>query len=60
MKSYPVEQLFEEVAFIAYHFNWSSDAVMEMPHWERRQWCGEISGINRKRGSEENNRVSLW
>ncbi len=59
VKSYPLETLFKEVAFIAYHFNWSSNEVMEMPHWERRSWCDEISGINRKLGSEEKGRISL-
>ena len=38
----------EEVAFIAYHFHWSAESVVEMPHWEREMWCGRISEINRR------------
>ena len=55
MASYPTDQLFEEVAFVAYHFNWSHDTILEMPHWERRRWCEEISRIN-ERMNEESNR----
>ena len=44
----PPEQLFEEAAFVAYHFNWSQAEVLEMPHWERRRWCEEISRINER------------
>jgi hypothetical protein len=42
------DALFEEVAFIAYHFGWSHDEVLEMPHWERQRWCEEISSINER------------
>ncbi|WP_457593485.1 DUF6760 family protein [Hydrogenimonas sp.] len=58
LKSYPLDRLYEEVAFVAYHFHWSSEEVLEMPHWERREWCGQISRINRST-KEEERRVSL-
>lgn len=35
------------MAFIAYHFHWSSRELMELDHAERRQWVGRISDINR-------------
>lgn len=40
------DTLFEEVAFVAYHFGWSRQEVLEMAHWERQRWCEEISDIN--------------
>lgn len=46
MTGYPTDQLFEEIAYIAYHFNWDHEEILEMPHWERRRWCEEISRIN--------------
>ncbi|WP_456401956.1 DUF6760 family protein [Hydrogenimonas sp.] len=58
LKSYPLDALYREVAFVAYHFHWSSEEVLQMPHWERKRWCEEISTINRKIGEEER-RVSL-
>jgi len=34
------------VAFIAYYFHWGHDEILDMPHWERKRWCEEISRIN--------------
>jgi hypothetical protein len=45
---YPVDQLYEEMAFIAFHFHWSRDELMALEHGERRRWCEEISSINRQ------------
>ncbi len=52
MISYPLAQLYKEVAFIAYYFHWPHDQVMLMPHAERRKWCEEISDINGKLSKE--------
>ena len=52
MKGYPLDRLSEEVAFIAYHFHWPLDEVINLEHRERRQWCEEISKINKKLSSE--------
>jgi hypothetical protein len=46
--SYPLEKLAGEVAYIAYHFHWSLDEILEMEHNERHNWISEISDINRK------------
>lgn len=48
MKTYPRERLFEEMAFIAYHFHWPREEILHLEHAERRRWCREISGINEK------------
>jgi hypothetical protein len=47
MRAYPVKSLYEEMAFIAYHFHWSYSEIMQLEHHERRRWCREISAINR-------------
>jgi len=41
-----LEQLHEEVAFVAYHFHWGHDEIMAMEHGARRRWVSEISSIN--------------
>ena len=46
--SYPLENIFKEVAFIAYQFHWERDMIQEMSHRERHAWVKEISGINEK------------
>lgn len=45
---YPLERIYEEVAFVTYHFGWAHDDVLSLPHWERRRWCEEISRINER------------
>ena len=45
---YPLDQLREEVAFIAYHFHWAHPDIMSLEHAERRQWVAEISAINQR------------
>lgn len=46
--SYPLEKLYQEVAYIAYHFHWPLDDVLEMEHHERQIWVREISEINKE------------
>jgi hypothetical protein len=48
VRPYPEDQLYEEMAFIAYHFHWGRDELMTLEHAERRRWCEEISQINRQ------------
>lgn len=55
MIGYPLDKLYEEMAFIAYHFHWSHDELMNSEHRERRRWCEEISRINRKLSDEPAN-----
>ena len=45
---YPLERLFEEVAFIAYYVHWSYETILGMEHGERHRWIKEISRINRE------------
>ncbi len=48
MTGYPSDRLFEEVAYIGYHFHWSYDEIMGMEHRERQRWVGEIAKINKR------------
>lgn len=45
---YPLAALREEVAFIAYHFHWPPETIMDMEHVDRRGWVEEISAINQR------------
>jgi len=45
---YPLEQLYEEVAYVAYYFHWPLERILELEHAERRQWVDEIAKINTK------------
>ncbi len=46
--SYPLENIFKEVAFLAYHFHWGREDLLELPHKERHRWVKEVSDINEK------------
>jgi hypothetical protein len=48
LTAYPLDQLYEEMAFVAYHLHWSYEELMQIEHGERRRWCDQISRINRK------------
>jgi phosphoribosyl 1,2-cyclic phosphodiesterase len=45
---YPLERLYEEVAYLAYHFHWPRDTILSMEHGERLRWVGEVASINRR------------
>jgi hypothetical protein len=45
---YPLEQLEEEVAFVAYYLHWDHDNVMNMEHRDRRKWVHQVSNINQR------------
>jgi hypothetical protein len=53
---YDPDRLYEEVAFVAYHFGWDRETVLEMPHRERQQWCEQISRINERMNREDGGR----
>ncbi len=53
MISYPLDRIYEEVAFIAFHFHWSCDDIMNMENRERQRWVEEISRINRQMSGEK-------
>ena len=46
--AYPLNRVREEGAFMAYHFHWSLEEIMDLPHRERVEWVGQISKINKK------------
>jgi len=40
--------MFEEVAYIAYHFHWPYAQIMNLEHLERQRWVEEIAKINKR------------
>jgi len=59
MTGYDSRRLHEEIAFLAYHFHWDYDTLMNLEHREREQWCREVSRINREMSSEKKERPLL-
>ena len=48
IRGYPLKALYQEVAFVAYHFHWPPEAIWNLEHGERRRWVEEISSINQR------------
>ena len=44
--TYSADRIHEEVAYVAYHFHWSLDDLLDMEHRERQRFAGEIGKIN--------------
>jgi hypothetical protein len=44
--TYAAEQLYQEVAYVAYYFHWSMDSILDLEHPTRQQYLAEISRIN--------------
>lgn len=49
---YPLKLLYEEVAFVAYHFHWPAETILQLEHDDRRRWVKEISAINQQRNND--------
>jgi hypothetical protein len=60
MTGYPPEQLFEEVAYIAYHFHWSRDEILRLDHRERQRWAGEIARLNQRLSEASAEDADRW
>ena len=44
--TYATDRLHEEVAYVAYHFHWELDALLDLEHADRRRYVEEIGRIN--------------
>jgi hypothetical protein len=50
--TYATDRLFEEVAYVAYHFHWSLDEILDLEHPVRQRFVTEIAKINRRLSEE--------
>ena len=48
MIGYPLDRLYEEVAYIAYHFHWPPETILALEHSDRHTWAEQIAAINRR------------
>ncbi|MGW7542615.1 DUF6760 family protein [Streptomyces sp. NPDC054770] len=44
--TYAADRLYEEAAYIAYHFHWPSEEILGLTHAERLRWVTQIARIN--------------
>ena len=46
--TYAAEHLYEEVAYVAYHFHWGLDEILDLEHPTRRRFVEQIAKINER------------
>jgi hypothetical protein len=46
------DRLFEEIAYMAYHFHWPLHEILDLEHPLRRRFVEEIGRINRRLAEE--------
>ena len=44
--TYAADRIHEEVAYVAYHFHWPLDDLLDLEHAQRRRYVEEIGKIN--------------
>jgi Family of unknown function (DUF6760) len=50
--TFDADRLFEEVAYVAYHFHWPMEEILDLEHSLRQRFVEEIGAINRARANE--------
>lgn len=51
--TYAADRLFEESAYVAYHFHWSLEEILDLEHPTRTRFVEEIARINRRLSEQE-------
>jgi hypothetical protein len=51
--TYAAEQLYSEVAYVAYYFHWSEESILDLEHPTRQQYLAQISRINEQINQEQ-------
>jgi len=50
--TYATDRLHEEIAYVAYHFHWSLEDILDLEHHDRRRYTGEIASLVTRAGTE--------
>jgi hypothetical protein len=44
--TYAAERLYEEVAYLAYHFHWPLDQILDLEHADRLRYVAHVARLN--------------
>jgi hypothetical protein len=50
--TYAPQRIYEEVAYIAYHFHWDFEDIIDLEHPQRLRFVSEIAHINTRLAEE--------
>jgi hypothetical protein len=43
--TYPADRLYDEVGYLAYHFHWPPDVILDMEHPERLRYVAQAARL---------------
>ena len=46
--TYGADRIYREVSYVAYHFHWPLDDLLDLDHRERLRYVDEIAEINNR------------
>ncbi|CND49259.1 Uncharacterised protein [Mycobacterium tuberculosis] len=49
--TYAPDRLHEEIAYIAFHFHWSREEILNLEHLDRRRYVREIASLVTRAGA---------
>lgn len=49
--TYAPDRLHEEIAYIAFHFHWSREEILDLEHPDRRRYVREIASLVTRAGT---------
>jgi hypothetical protein len=50
--TYASQRLHDEVAYVAYHFHWGLDAILDLEHADRRRFVSGIADLVTRTAAE--------
>jgi hypothetical protein len=50
--TYATDRLHEEIAYVAFHFHWSQDEILDLEHHDRRRYADRIASLVTRGGAE--------
>ncbi|BDM71349.1 hypothetical protein HEK616_48360 [Streptomyces nigrescens] len=50
--TYATDRLHEEIAYVAYHFHWDLETILDLEHHDRRGYAGRIASFVTRAGAE--------
>lgn len=52
MSGYELDGLWEEMAYLAYHFHWPFEEVLNLEHADRRRLVDQVAALNERAWKE--------
>ena len=48
MTRYPVGEIWSELSYLAYHFHWELETLLDLQHGDRAKLIEEVAGLNER------------